>query len=62
MENLSNIVGPFQESVGVSEFSQTPFKHIKLLSGMLKMGAADGVENKDILQVFLLKRVTQLSS
>lgn len=48
MENLSNIMGPFWESVGVCEFSQTPFKRIKLLSGMLKMGAAAGVENKDI--------------
>lgn len=48
MKNLSNIVGPFWESVGVSEFSQTPFKGTKHLSGMLKMGAAAGAENEDI--------------
>lgn len=41
--------------MGVSEFSQTPFKGTKHLSGMLKMGAAAGAENEDIFQVFLLK-------
>lgn len=45
-EFVQYLLGPFWESVGIGEFSQTPFKCIKHLSGMLKMGAAAGVENK----------------
>lgn len=33
--------------MGVSEFSQTPLKGTEHLSGMFKIGAAAGVENKD---------------
>lgn len=46
--------------MGVTEFSQTPFKGIKHLSGMLQMGAVAGAENEDVFQIFLLKESLNL--